>query len=126
MNNPLQKVIKKLTIDVTINKYKERLVAKGYTKNGINYEGTYSPVAQFTLIRIILALVAHFDLELIQIDVKIFFLNGELNEKSICYKLEGYKILGQENKVCKPIKTFYSLQQASRIWYYTFIRLLLN
>ncbi|GJZ54599.1 retrovirus-related pol polyprotein from transposon TNT 1-94 [Tanacetum coccineum] len=64
-----------------VNLLEARLVAKGHTqKNGVDYNETFSPVSKKDSLRIILALVAHFDLELHQMDVKTAFLNGNLEE----------------------------------------------
>ena len=54
-----------------IERYKARLVAKGFTqKEGINYKETFSLVSKKDSLHIIMTLVAHFDLELQQMDVK--------------------------------------------------------
>ena len=56
-----------------IEKYKARLVAKGFTqKEGIDYTKTFSLVSKKDSLRI-MALVAHFDLELQQMDMKTAF-----------------------------------------------------
>ena len=54
-----------------LERYKAKLVAKGFTqKYGVNYKETFSPVSKKDSFRIIMALVAHYDLELHQMDVK--------------------------------------------------------
>ena len=106
-----------------IQKYKARLVAKGFTqKEGIDYTETFSPVSRKDSLRIILALVAHFDLELHRMDVKTAFLNGELHEEVYMDQPEGFSISGRNgNKlVCKLKRSIYGLKQASRQCYLKF------
>jgi hypothetical protein len=63
-------------------KFKARLVAKGYSQQkGDDYEEIFSLVVRHTSIRAILALVAHYDMVLEQMDVKIAFLHGDLESK---------------------------------------------
>ena len=69
-----------------IEGYKVRLMAKGFTQQeGINYYETFSPVLKKNSFRIIMALVAHFDIELHQMDVKTAFLNRD-QEKEVYIK----------------------------------------
>jgi hypothetical protein len=96
-------------------------VAKGFTqKGGIDYKETFSPVSKKDSLRIIMALVAHYDLELHQMDVKTAFLNGSLEEEVYMDQPEGFSLKGKEHMVCKLNKSIYGLKQASRQWYLKF------
>ena len=104
-----------------IERYKTRLVAKGFTqKEGIAYKETFSPVSKKDSLRIILALVANFGLELQQMDVKTAFLNGDIEQKVYMKQLEGFSFREGGHLVCKFKKSIYGLKQASRQWYYKF------
>ena len=61
-----------------------------------------------------MAFVAHYDLELHQMDVKTAFLNGELDEEIYMVQPEGFVAVGQEEKVCRLQKSIYGLKQVSR------------
>ena len=71
----------KYDADEFIERYKTRLVAKGFTQTpGIDFEETFSLVVRYTSIRTLLAIINQLDLELHQMDVSTAFLNGELKE----------------------------------------------
>ena len=59
---------------------------------GIDYNETFSPVSSKDSFRIIMALVAHFNLELHQMDVKMTFLNGDLHEDVYMAQPEGFAV----------------------------------
>nr|GEY27475.1 putative retrotransposon Ty1-copia subclass protein [Tanacetum cinerariifolium] len=76
---------KKTDMDGNVHIYKARLMAKGYTQTpGIDYEETFSPVADIRAIRILIAMVAYYDYEIWKMDVKTAFINGYLNEERYC------------------------------------------
>ena len=103
--------------DGTVDKYKARLVAKGYAqKAGTDYDETFAPVAKFTSIRMLLALAAHHDFEIHQMDVKTAFLNGDLDVDIYMEQPEGYSTSapGDQRLVCKLQKALYGLKQAGR------------
>ena len=96
-------------------------MAKGFTQQeGIYYDETFSPAVRVAFIRLILAIVAQLDLELHHMDVKIAFLNGELDEDIYMIQPMGFEVKGQERKVCKLKRSIYGLKQSFRQWYFRF------
>ena len=97
--------------------FKARLAVKGYThKEGFDYEEIFSLVAMIKSIRILLSIVAHMDYKIWQMNVKIAFLNGSLDETIYMVQLEAFITKNQEKKVCKLQKSIYELKLASRSW----------
>ena len=108
---------KKTDMDGNVHTYKARLVAKGYTQiYGIDYDETFSPVADIRAIRILIAIAAFYDYEIWQMDVKTAFLNGYLDEDVYMVQPEGFVDPKHPSKVCKLQRSIYGLKQASRSW----------
>ncbi|KAH9656842.1 Integrase catalytic domain-containing protein [Citrus sinensis] len=102
-------------------RFKARLVARGFTQNEeIDFTEVFSPVVRHASIRIILALVAVQDMHLEQMDVKIVFLRGELQEEIVMQQPEGYMTSGKEDYVYLLKKFLYGLKQSPRQWYMKF------
>ncbi len=92
----------KFNANGSIEKYKERLVAKGYSqKEGVDYEDTFAPFAKMNTIRIMIAFATKYDWKLHQLDVKSSFLNGDLKDDSYLVQPEGFVKKGQEHFLWK-------------------------
>nr|GEX86337.1 zinc finger, CCHC-type [Tanacetum cinerariifolium] len=103
---------RKLKVDGTIKKFKARLVIQGFRqKSGIDYFDTYAPVARISTIRLLIAMASIHNLIIHQMDVKTAFLNGELDAEVYMNQTQGFIMPGNENKVCKLIKSLYALMQ---------------
>jgi hypothetical protein len=78
-------------------------VAKGFTqREGIDYNETFSPVSYKDSFRIIMALVAHYDLDLYQMDVRTAFLNGDLEENVYMAQPKGFVVKEKRKYVMPP------------------------
>ncbi|WKA06134.1 hypothetical protein VitviT2T_024051 [Vitis vinifera] len=94
-----------------IVRYKARLVAKGFTQNEcIDYKETFSPVSSNDSFRIIMTLMAHYDLELHQMGVKTAFLNGNIDETIYMVQPENFKSNDSKQLVCKLKRSIYGLK----------------
>ncbi|GKC45706.1 putative RNA-directed DNA polymerase [Tanacetum coccineum] len=96
---------KKTDMDGQVHTYKARLVAKGHTQTyEIDYEETFSCVADIRAIRILIAIAAYYDYKIWQMDVKTAFLNGRLDGDIYMEQPEG--ITSMELGFNEEIKKF--------------------
>jgi hypothetical protein len=92
-----------------IERFQTRLVAKGFTqREGIDYTETFSSVLCKDSLRIIMTLVAHYDLD------------GDLLENVYMAQPKDFTVKGKEHMRCHLRKSIYGLKQASRQWYLKF------
>lgn len=108
--------------DGSVDKYKARLVARGFTQEqGINFQETFAPTLRIETIRYLLNYALDFDLEVHHMDVNCAFLNGDLKEEIYLKLPIGFaeqheqpeKFRGQ---IAKLNKSLYGLKQAMRCW----------
>jgi hypothetical protein len=104
----------KYKFDGSLERCIARLVAKGFTQTyGIDYLETFAPVTKLNSVRVLLSLAANRDWPLQQLDIKIAFLNGDLEEEVYMDAPLGF---GEKfgTKVCKLKKSLYGLKQSPR------------
>ncbi|GJW48290.1 retrovirus-related pol polyprotein from transposon TNT 1-94 [Tanacetum coccineum] len=89
------------------------------TREGIDYNETFAPVARLEAIRIFLAFATYMNFIVYQMDAKSVFLNGKLKEEVYVKQPLGFERNGFLNHVCKLDKAIYGLKQAPRAWYET-------
>ena len=83
----------------SIERYKTRLVAKGFTQEyGNDYEETFAQVAHISSVHALLAVAAASKWDIFQMDVKNVFLYGDLSEEVYMQPPPGLSV--ESNKVC--------------------------
>jgi hypothetical protein len=93
---------KKTSTNGNVTVYKARLVMKGFRQiQGVDNDETFSPIVMLKFIRVLLAIVAYFDYEIWQMDVKTAFLNGNIEEELYMAQPKGFVDPKDANKVCK-------------------------
>ena len=115
--------------DGNVIRKKAHLITQGFSQvPGVDYFNTFAPVTCLASIRTIMALAAHDDMEMDQIDIKGAYLNGELTPDEVIYMRQppGYASRKYPQHVCKLLKTLYGLKQSGRWWYQRLFHILVN
>ncbi|KAI9918954.1 hypothetical protein PsorP6_011913 [Peronosclerospora sorghi] len=110
-------VFKKKTLaDGSLDKYKARVVAKGFSQRyGEDYTETFSPVVRQSTVRVVLVVVVTRRMKRLQLDIKTAFLNSTIQEEIYMEPVEGYE--NDDGYVWLLKRDLYGLKQASRSWY---------
>jgi hypothetical protein len=101
-----------------VTRNEARLVCKGYAQvEVIDFEETFSPISRMEEIKLILSYACSKNIKVYQMDVKLDFLNGDLEEEVYIEKPKGFELSENENYVCRLKKALYGLKQAPIAWY---------
>ena len=107
----------KLNPNNSINKYKARIVGKGFQqRQGIDFHETYAPVARMTSIRILLAIAAAQGFIVRRLDVVSAYLHGKMDTAVYVRQPPGFINPQLPNHVHRLNKALYGLKQAGRLW----------
>ena len=103
--------------DDSMQRYKARLVAQGFTQQyGTYFDETFCPVVRQESLWLLMALSVKHGLSLHQVDVTTAFLDGTLEDKVYMQQPKGFECPGKEEFVCKLNKRIYGLKQSPRCW----------
>jgi len=102
--------------DGSVERYKGRLVAKGFSQRpGQDYTEVFAPASRSASVRLVLAISAIEDLHLHSVDIFHAFIHDELEEEIYMKQPEGFEEMGPDY-VCKLQRSLYGLKQAGRVW----------
>ena len=97
---------------------KAHLVAKGFSQvEGLDYDQVFSPIIQFKLVHLILAMAALEGWILPGLDVWNAYLYCKLDKEIYMEQPEGFIVPGKENMVLRLRRALYRLKQARLVWW---------
>ena len=115
----------KLKVDGTIERFKARLVARGFSQeHGSDYTETFAPTVRMDTLRLFLAMVARRNMECRQWDIKNAFTESRLKEDIYLAPPQGVTVT--KGKVLKALRSLYGLKQAGRDWNQLYKKFLLK
>lgn len=93
-------------------------MVKGYLQQfGVDFDQTFAAVVKPMAFRVLFAIVAYFDPDIDQMDVKTAFLYGLIDQLIYVEMPKETETEANKNMVCKLLKALYGLKQSPRLWY---------
>jgi hypothetical protein len=83
----------------------------------LDYDQVFSPVVWFETVRLILAMAALENWNIMGLDVRNAYLYGKLNEEIYMEQPQGFSTPGSEHKVLRLLRALYGLKQAGLVWW---------
>ena len=108
----------KRRVDGSIEHYKERLFARGFTnREGIDYSETFSLVIKQATVQLVFSIVVSCNWKIHQLDIHNVFLNDVLTEEVYIKQPLDFVDSTLPSHVSRLHKLLYGLKQAPRVWY---------
>ncbi|KAI1513419.1 RVT-2 multi-domain protein [Pyrenophora tritici-repentis] len=103
----------KTNLDGTVERFKARLVARGFTQaHGTDYNETFAPTVRMDTLRLFMATVAAENLECFHFDIKNAFTESHLKEEIFLKQPQGVEV--KKGYVLRVLRSLYGLKQAAR------------
>jgi hypothetical protein len=116
---------RKLNADGSIERYKARLVIKGFHQQHlVDYDKVFAPVVRASTVRLFFSIVAAADLVCHMVDISNAFVQGTADKVIFMCQPPGFE--DGTGNVLKLLKSLYGLKQAPRVWNQTLTNLLLS
>jgi hypothetical protein len=102
-------------VDGNIERYKARLVSRGFTQQeDIDYSETFSPAIKQAIVRLVFSIAVSHNWKIHQFDIYNVILKGVLTEEVYMKQPSGFVDSTLPSHVCKLHKSLYDLKQAPR------------
>ncbi|KAI0996919.1 hypothetical protein K3495_g11263 [Podosphaera aphanis] len=93
-------------------KFKARICVRGDLQPRTD-EDNYASTLAFQVFRVLMALVAYFDLETLQVDAVNAFCNSPLDEEIYLYNPPGF---GHKGQILRLLRGLYGLRKSPKLW----------
>ncbi|KAE8182665.1 hypothetical protein CF328_g8434 [Tilletia controversa] len=111
----------KKNADGSIQKYKARLVARGFTQiEGVDFDETFAPTSRLQNMRLLLANAVALNMDVHQIDYETAYLNAKLQNEIYMEPPEAMDLLGEEIAPDDALQlnlALYGLKQSGHEWH---------